>query len=48
MLHALANAPVDDEPSSPDEDHSVRQALAAYERGGALSPSDLKRDLGIA
>lgn len=48
MLHALANAASDDEPSSPHEDESARQALAAYERGEALSPSELKRDLDVA
>jgi peptidyl-tRNA hydrolase len=47
MLHALANAANDDEPGSSHEDLSARQALAAYERGEALSPSGLKRDLGI-
>jgi hypothetical protein len=48
MLHALANAASDDEPTTPDEDVSARQALEAYERGEALSPNELKRDLGIA
>jgi hypothetical protein len=49
MLRALAQAPVDDEPSSPDEDRSARETLAGYERGEAGSPPDeLKRDLGLA
>ena len=48
MLRALAAADADDEPSSPEEDDSARGALAAYERGEALSPSELKSDLGIA
>jgi hypothetical protein len=49
MLRALAQAPDDDEPSSPDEDGSAREALTAYERGEpASSPDELKRDLGIA
>lgn len=38
MLHSLANAANDDEPSGPHEDVSARRALAAYERGEALSP----------
>ena len=47
MLRALAGAANDDEPSVPEEDDTARQALAAYERGEALSPSELKGDLGI-
>jgi hypothetical protein len=49
MLQALAQAPADDEPSSPREDRSAREALAAYESGEqASSPDELKRDLDIA
>lgn len=48
MLRALAGAADDDEPSSLEEDGSALHALAAYERGEALSPSELKSDLGIA
>ncbi len=48
MLRALADAASDDEPSSPEEDDTARQALVAYQRGEALSPSELKSDLGIA
>ena len=49
MLQALAQAPADDEPSSPQEDRSAREALAAYEGGErATSPGELKRDLDIA
>ena len=49
MLQALAQAPADDEPSSPQEDRSSREALAAYESGErASSPDELKRDLDIA
>jgi hypothetical protein len=47
MLHALASAPADDEPTSPAEDHSARDALAAYRRGEAIGPDELKRDLGL-
>lgn len=47
MLHALVSAAPDNEPSSPEEDHSAREALEAYESGEALSPDELKRDLGL-
>ena len=48
MLQALAAAPPDDEESTPDEDATAREALAAYQRGEALAPDELKRDLGLA
>ena len=47
MLRALASAALDDEPSSPEEDRSARDALAGYEPGEIPSPDELKRDLGI-
>jgi hypothetical protein len=48
MLRALATAPPDDEVSTPEEDAGAREALAAYQRGEALAPDELKRDLGLA
>ena len=48
MLQALAAAPIDDEPSDHDEDASAREALAAYERGEAVSADELRRELGLA
>jgi hypothetical protein len=48
LLRALAEAPTDDEPSSPEEDRSAREAMAAYRRGEAVGPDELKRDLGLA
>ncbi len=48
MLQALARAPVDDEPTSAAEDHSAQEALAAYRRGDAIGPDELKRELGLA
>jgi hypothetical protein len=48
MLQALAAAPADDEGSTPAEDEASREALAAYQRGEAISPDELKRDLGLA
>jgi hypothetical protein len=38
MLRALASAALDDEPSSPEEDRSARDALAGYEPGETPSP----------
>lgn len=48
MLQALAAAPPDDEESTPDEDATAREALAAYQRGESFAPDELKRDLGLA
>jgi hypothetical protein len=47
MLHALAAAPLDDEPSSPEEDRSAREALAGYWRGEAIDADTLKRELDL-
>lgn len=46
MLQALAAAQPDDEPSSPEEDASAREALEAYRRGEAIPADQLKRELG--
>ena len=48
MLQALAAAPSDDEESTADEDAASRDALSEYKRGEAISPDQLKRDLGLA
>ena len=48
MLQALAAAPPDDEASTFEEDAVSRDARAEYERGEAVSPAQLKRDLGLA
>jgi hypothetical protein len=48
MLEALAAAPADDEESTPDEEAAAREALAAYQHSEAVSPDQLKRDLGLA
>lgn len=48
MLQALALARADDEVSTPDEDETALEALAEYQRGEAVSPDELKRDLGLA
>jgi hypothetical protein len=47
MLHALASAPIDDEPSSPEEDASAVDALASYRRGEAISSEEMRRELGL-
>lgn len=47
MLHALASAPVDDEPSEANEDASANQALAAYKRGEAVSSEQLRAELDL-
>lgn len=39
MLHALAAAPLDDEPSGADEDVSTAEALDAYRAGKASPPT---------
>lgn len=47
MLQALAAAPLDDEPSDPDEDASADEALAAYRRGEGISSVDLRAELDL-
>jgi hypothetical protein len=47
MLHALAAAPIDDEPSDSDEDPSVAEALDAYRRGEGVSSDELRSELDL-
>jgi hypothetical protein len=47
MLQTLAAAPLDDEETTEDEDRSARDAIAEYHRGEAISPDQLKRELGL-
>lgn len=47
MLHALASAPIDDEPTSPEEDTSAADALASYRRGEAISSEEMRRELDL-
>ncbi|HEX2393135.1 MAG TPA: hypothetical protein VHI77_09480 [Solirubrobacterales bacterium] len=47
MLQALAAAPIDNEPSSPEEDTSAVDALACYRRGEAVSSEEMRRELGL-
>ncbi len=44
MLHALASAPLDDEPSTAEEDASAAEALAAYGRGESVSSDELRAE----
>jgi hypothetical protein len=47
MLNALASAPLDDEASEADEDASAAEALAAYNRGEAVSSEQLRTELDL-
>jgi hypothetical protein len=45
-LHVLLEgAPQDDEPTTPDEDASAREALAEHRRGQSTSLEQLRREL---
>jgi hypothetical protein len=46
MLELLDGAPVDDEPSSDDEEAGVREAKADVERGDVFSAEHIRRELG--
>lgn len=48
MLHALARAPLDDEPSGTGEEVSEEEALVAYGRGRAVSAKQLRIELALA
>lgn len=47
MLRALAAAPLDDEPSTAEEDASAADALAAYRRGDSVSSDELRAELDL-
>ena len=42
----LDAAPLDDEPTTPDEDAGVEEARAEYERGEVFDADRIKRELG--
>ena len=44
LLDAVLRAPVDDEPSSPEEDQSAREAWAEYERGEAVPLHEIRNE----
>ncbi|HEY9900574.1 MAG TPA: hypothetical protein V6D00_15460 [Pantanalinema sp.] len=43
----LAEAPYDDEPTTPEEDLEVEEAQQAARRGDVISADDLKRKYGL-
>jgi hypothetical protein len=47
MLHALACAPRDDEPSGAGEEAGAAEALVAYGRGEAVSAKQLRNELAL-
>jgi hypothetical protein len=47
MLHTLAAAELDDEPSDPAEAVSADEALAAYRRGEGISSAHLRAELDL-
>jgi len=44
LLDAVLRAPVDDEPSSPEEDQSAQEAWAEYERGEAVPLHEIRNE----
>lgn len=44
---ALANAPLDDEPVTEEEERAVAVARQALARGETLTSSELRRELGL-
>lgn len=44
LARLLANAPDDDEPSTPEEDASAREALEAARRGEVISAEEIRRE----
>lgn len=45
LASALAAAPVDDEPTTPEENEGSREAWREYERGEAISAEQAKAEL---
>lgn len=45
LLHALRNAPIDDEPTTPEEDAGAAEAWQEYLRGESISAEEAKRRL---
>ncbi len=44
LLEAARLAPIDDEPSSEEEDRSAREAWAEYERGEAVPLREIRNE----
>ena len=47
VLRALLEAPIDDEPETPEEATAVAEAREAIARGDLLSDEQLRRELGL-
>jgi len=45
VLRALMEAPMDDEPTTPEEDKGAEEAWQEYLRGEAISAEEAKREL---
>jgi hypothetical protein len=45
MMQALMEAPIDDEPTTPEEDKGAEEAWQEYLRGKAISADEAKREL---
>lgn len=45
LLELLDNAPLDDEPVTPEDEAASREALEAYRRGDFLTADEAKREL---
>ncbi|MGH2532918.1 MAG: hypothetical protein ACRDJW_11525 [Thermomicrobiales bacterium] len=47
FLRALANAPEDDEPLSPEDEAAIKEGLDAIAREEVISQDELRRALGL-
>jgi hypothetical protein len=47
VLVALATAPADDEPLTPEEEAALREGMDAVARGDVVSTDELRRSLGL-
>jgi len=45
MMQALMEAPIDDEPTTPEEDKGAEEPWQEYFRGKAISADEAKREL---
>ena len=44
-MYSLEDAPLDDEPTTPEEDAAAAEAWAEYQRGEVLSAEEARRRL---
>lgn len=47
FLHAIAHAPEDDEPLTPEEEAAIQEGRDAIVRGDVVSTADLRHSLGL-